>query len=133
VDALGDEVSGVLIVDETGFLKKGRHSCGVARQYTGTAGTKSLAQVGVLLAYASAKGTAFVDRALSLPRSWSKDSRAPHCHARSKATCALPPRSPWRELLHGECLCCGGPRPLPTPLIQALGGEPARPAVAGAA
>ncbi|HEY7356673.1 MAG TPA: transposase, partial [Ktedonobacterales bacterium] len=45
VDALGDEASGVLIVDETGFLKKGRHSCGVARQYTGTAGTTSNAQV----------------------------------------------------------------------------------------
>src|SRR5215472_5928328 len=74
VEALGDEASGVLIVDETGFLKKGRHSCGVARQYTGTAGTTSNAQVGVFLAYASAKGTAFVDRALYLPRSWSKDS-----------------------------------------------------------
>ena len=75
VEALGDEVSGVLIVDETGFLKQGRHSCGVARQYTGTAGTTSNAQVGVFLAYASAKGTAFVDRALYLPRSWLKDSQ----------------------------------------------------------
>ena len=74
VEALGEEASGILIVDETGFLKQGRHSCGVARQYTGTAGTTSNAQVGVFLAYASAKGTAFVDRALYLPRSWSKDS-----------------------------------------------------------
>ena len=73
VEALGDEASGILIVDETGFLKKGQHSCGVARQYTGTAGTTSNAQVGVFLAYASAKGTAFVDRALYLPRSWTKD------------------------------------------------------------
>ena len=73
VDALGDEASGVLIVDETGFLKQGRHSCGVARQYTGTAGTTSNAQVGVFLAYASAKGAAFVDRALYLPRSWLTD------------------------------------------------------------
>src|SRR5215467_1925197 len=75
VEALGEEASGVLIVDETGFLKKGRHSCGVARQYTGTADTTCNAQVGVFLAYASAKGMAFIDHALYLPRSWSKDSQ----------------------------------------------------------
>jgi SRSO17 transposase len=73
VDALGERASGVLIVDETGFLKKGRHSCGVARQYTGTAGTTTNAQVGVFLTYASARGAAFIDRALYLPRSWTKD------------------------------------------------------------
>ncbi len=73
VDALGDLASGVLIVDETGFLKKGMHSCGVARQYTGTAGTMSNAQVGVFLTYASAQGAAFIDRALYLPRSWTRD------------------------------------------------------------
>jgi len=73
VDALGDRASGVLIVDETGFLKKGAHSCGVARQYTGTAGTTSNAQVGVFLTYASEKGAAFIDRALYLPRSWTRD------------------------------------------------------------
>src|SRR3712207_815946 len=53
VELLGDEHSGVLIVDETGFLKKGKKSVGVARQYTGTAGKKENAQVGVFLAYAS--------------------------------------------------------------------------------
>jgi SRSO17 transposase len=73
VDALGERASGVLIVDETGFLKKGTHSCGVARQYTGTAGTTTNAQVGVFLTYASAKGAAFIDRALYLPRSWTQD------------------------------------------------------------
>ena len=73
VDALGDLASGMLIVDETGFLKKGTHSCGVARQYTGTAGTTSNAQVGVFLAYASVKGAAFIDRALYLPHSWTRD------------------------------------------------------------
>jgi SRSO17 transposase len=62
-----------LIVDETGFLKGGSHSCGVARQYTGTAGTLANAQVGVFLAYASAQGAAFIDRALYLPRSWTRD------------------------------------------------------------
>ncbi len=70
---LGDETSGVLIVDETGFLKKGRKSCGVARQYTGTAGDTVNAQVGVFLAYASTRGTAFIDRALYLPREWTTD------------------------------------------------------------
>ena len=73
VDHLGEASSGVLIVDETGFLKKGAHSCGVARQYTGTAGTLANAQVGVFLAYASAQGAAFIDRALYLPRSWTRD------------------------------------------------------------
>jgi SRSO17 transposase len=73
VDHLGDASSGMLIVDETGFLKKGSHSCGVARQYTGTAGTMANAQVGVFLTYASAQGAAFIDRALYLPRSWTRD------------------------------------------------------------
>jgi SRSO17 transposase len=70
---LGDEATGVLIVDETGFLKKGRKSCGVARQYTGTAGTTENCQVGVFLAYASQDGAAFIDRALYLPQDWIDD------------------------------------------------------------
>src|ERR671916_2233542 len=73
VDHLGDPASGVLIVDETGFLKKGAKSCGVARQYTGTAGDTVNCQVGVFLAYASEKGAAFIDRALYLPRAWTGD------------------------------------------------------------
>jgi len=64
---------GVLVVDETGFLKKGAKSCGVARQYTGTAGRIENAQVGVFLAYAGSKGHALVDRALYLPREWTDD------------------------------------------------------------
>ncbi len=64
---------GVLIVDETGFLKKGTKSCGVARQYTGTAGRIENAQVGVFLAYASSKGHALIDRALYLPKEWTDD------------------------------------------------------------
>lgn len=80
VDYLGDAVSGVLIVDETGFLKQGTKSCGAARQYIGTAGDTVNAQVGVFLAYASAKGVAFIDRALYLPREWTKDR-----HRRSEA------------------------------------------------
>jgi len=71
-EALGDDEA-VLILDETGFLKKGKHSAGVARQYTGTAGRIENAQVGVFLAYASRHGTAFLDRALYLPKEWTDD------------------------------------------------------------
>jgi len=70
VEHLADEQTGVLIVDETGFLKKGEKSVGVARQYTGTAGDTVNCQVGVFLAYASKEGGALVDRALYLPRAW---------------------------------------------------------------
>jgi SRSO17 transposase len=71
-ETLGDPEA-VLILDETGFLKKGTHSAGVARQYTGTAGRIENAQVGVFLAYASRHGTAFLDRALYLPKEWADD------------------------------------------------------------
>jgi len=75
LEHLGDADSGVLIIDETSFPKKGMHSCGVAPQYCGTLGQTANAQVGVFLAYSSARGTAFIDRALYLPRSWTKDSQ----------------------------------------------------------
>lgn len=64
----------VLVVDETGFLKKGEHSVGVKRQYSGTKGGIDNCQVGVFLAYASAKGTAFIDRELFLPQEWAVDA-----------------------------------------------------------
>jgi SRSO17 transposase len=70
---LGDQESGVLIVDETGFLKKGEKSVGVARQYTGTAGKRENCQVGVFLCYSSSQGTAFIDRELYLPEEWTYD------------------------------------------------------------
>ena len=73
VEHLADEETGILIVDETGLLKKGEKSVGVARQYTGTAGDTVNCQVGVFLAYASEKGAAFVDRALYLPKRWTDD------------------------------------------------------------
>ena len=73
VDRLGDPASGVLIVDDTGFVKKGDKSCGVGRQYTGTVGDTANAQARVFLAYASGKGGAFVDRALYLPRAWTDE------------------------------------------------------------
>ena len=71
--ALGDE-AGVLVVDETGFLKKGRHSVGVARQYSGTAGRVENCQVGVFAAYASRWGHALIDRQIYLPRDWADDA-----------------------------------------------------------
>jgi SRSO17 transposase len=72
VEHLG-EPDGVLIVDETGFLKKGTKSVGVARQYSGTAGKRENCQIGVFLGYASPKGRAFLDRELYLPREWTDD------------------------------------------------------------
>jgi SRSO17 transposase len=69
---LGDP-AGVLVVDETGFLKKGTTSVGVQRQYSGTAGKVENCQLGVFLAYASPTGRAFIDRELYLPRSWTED------------------------------------------------------------
>ena len=71
-EAIGDE-AGVLVVDETGFLKKGHHSVGVARQYSGTAGRVENCQVGVFAAYASRWGHALIDRRLYLPRHWAED------------------------------------------------------------
>src|ERR671932_911068 len=64
---------GVLIVDETGFLKKGEHSVGVARQYSGTAGRIENVQIGVFLAYASSRGHSLLDRELYLPKAWTDD------------------------------------------------------------
>src|SRR6478609_6221983 len=65
---------GVLVVDETGFLKKGTKSCGVARQYSGTAGRIENCQVGVFLGYATRHGRALLDRALYLPKDWAGDA-----------------------------------------------------------
>jgi SRSO17 transposase len=63
----------VLVLDETGFLKKGRHSAGVARQYSGTAGKVDNCQIGVFMGYASPLGHALLDRELYLPREWTDD------------------------------------------------------------
>ncbi|MFN2383743.1 MAG: IS701 family transposase [Gemmatimonadota bacterium] len=73
VEHLGDP-AGVLVVDETGFLKKGTKSVGVQRQYSGTAGRIENCQVGVFLAYASGAGRAFLDRELYLPEAWADDT-----------------------------------------------------------
>jgi SRSO17 transposase len=80
LEHLGDE-DGVLVVDETGFLKKGSKSAGVARQYSGTAGRIENCQIGVFLGYASRHGHALIDRELYLPKAWAED------RARRTAAC----------------------------------------------
>ncbi|MBA3587839.1 MAG: IS701 family transposase [Chloroflexi bacterium] len=75
----------VLVIDETGFLKQGKASCGVARQYTGSAGKITNCQIGVFAAYVSRHGHAFIDRALYLPKVWTDDPQrlaAAHAPAR---------------------------------------------------
>jgi SRSO17 transposase len=73
-ETLADEEA-VLVIDETGFLKQGKGSCGVARQYTGSAGKITNCQIGVFAAYVSGHGHAFIDRALYLPKEWSDDRK----------------------------------------------------------
>jgi SRSO17 transposase len=73
IEHLGDP-DAVLILDETGFLKKGLNSAGVARQYSGTAGRIENCQIGVFLVYASSKGRTFLDRELYLPKAWTDDA-----------------------------------------------------------
>jgi SRSO17 transposase len=80
VEQLGDP-DGVLVVDETGFLKKGGKSAGVQRQYSGTAGRIENCQVGVFLAYTCPQGRALVDRELYLPKEWaSSPARRTEAH-----------------------------------------------------
>jgi len=74
LEALADE-DAVLVVDETGFLKQGKASCGVARQYTGSAGKITNCQIGVFASYVSRHGHAFIDRELYLPKEWTDDSK----------------------------------------------------------
>src|ERR671927_414664 len=72
VETLADP-GAVLVIDETGFLKQGRASCGVGRQYTGSAGKIANCQIGVFAAYVSRHGQALIDRALYLPKAWTDD------------------------------------------------------------
>ena len=74
LEALADEAA-VLVIDETGFLKQGKASCGVARQYTGSAGKITNCQIGVFASYVSRHGHAFIDRALYLPKKWTDDAK----------------------------------------------------------
>jgi SRSO17 transposase len=91
VETLGAE-DAVLVIDETGFLKQGKASCGVARQYTGSAGKITNCQIGVFAAYVSRRGHAFIDRALYLPKSWASDpARMAKAHVPADASFATKP------------------------------------------
>ncbi len=97
------EPKGVLVIDETGFLKKGRKSAGVQRQYSGTAGRIENCQVGVFLSYASSHGHTLLDRALYLPKSWIDDQeRCREAHVPASVTFATKPELAaqmlWRTL-----------------------------------
>src|SRR5664280_3071949 len=74
LETLADEEA-VLVIDETGFLKQGKASCGVARQYTGSACKITKCQIGVFASYVSRHGHAFIDRALYLPKAWTDDPK----------------------------------------------------------
>src|SRR5512144_834691 len=83
----------VLVIDESGFLKQGKASCGVGRQYTGSAGKITNGQIGVFAAYVSDKGHAFIDRALYLPRTWTDDpARRAAAHVPPGTTFATKPQ-----------------------------------------
>ena len=88
------DADAVLAVDETGFLKKGDKSVGVQRQYSGTAGRIENCQIGVFLAYASARGRTLLDRELYLPQVWAEDrERRPEC----RRGCHSGPCRNWRN------------------------------------
>jgi SRSO17 transposase len=107
VERLGDP-GGVLVVDETGFLKKGTKSAGVQRQYSGTAGRIENCQVGVFLAYASGKGRALVDRELYLPKEWVADpGRRAEAHVPEQVGFATKPQ--LAQAMLGRALDAGVP------------------------
>ena len=83
----------VLVIDETGFLKQGKASCGVGRQYTGSAGKITNCQIGVFTAYVSRHGHALIDRALYLPKAWTDDpARLAAAHVPPEIGFATKPR-----------------------------------------
>ena len=87
------DADAVLVVDETGFLKQGKSSCGVGRQYTGSAGKITNCQIGVFLAYVSRHGHALIDRALYLPKAWTDDGvRRAAAHVPEEVEFATKPR-----------------------------------------
>ena len=91
VEALGTD-DAVLVIDETGFLKQGKASCGVGRQYTGSAGKITNCQIGVFAAYVSRHGHAFIDRGLYLPKAWTGDpARMAGSHVPTGTTFATKP------------------------------------------
>jgi SRSO17 transposase len=91
LETLADD-DAVLVFDETGFLKQGKASCGVGRQYTGSAGKITNCQIGVFACYVSRHGHAFIDRALYVPKAWTDDpARMKAAHVPEKTAFATKP------------------------------------------
>jgi SRSO17 transposase len=107
VQHLGDP-GGVLVVDETGFVKKGARSAGVQRQYSGTAGRVENCQLGVFLAYVSPAGRALIDAELYLPRSWTED-RARCAQAAVPADVGFATKPALAQAMLGRALEAGVP------------------------
>jgi SRSO17 transposase len=98
LETLSDE-DAVLVIDETGFLKQGKASCGVARQYTGSAGKITNCQIGVFASYVSRHGHAFIDRTLYLPQAWTgAPERLKAAHVPSDVGFATKPRIACRMI-----------------------------------
>ena len=105
IEHLADD-DAVLVIDETGFLKQGKASCGVARQYTGSAGKITNCQIGVFAAYVSRHGHAFVDRALYLPEGeWTDDPDRLEAAYVPPMSALRPNHSLRREWLHTPSPC----------------------------
>jgi SRSO17 transposase len=122
VEHLGDP-GAVLVVDETGFLKKGTTSVGVQRQYSGTAGKVDNCQLGVFLAYASPKGRAMIDRELYLPERWTDDPA--RCRAaRVPEQVAFRTKPELAQLMLARALAAGVPASWVT-ADEVYGGSPA--------
>ena len=107
LEALSD-LDAVLVIDETGFLKQGKSSCGVGRQYTGSAGKIANCQIGVFAAYVSRHGHAFIDRQLYLPKAWTDDkARLVAAHVPSEVAFATKPR--MAAQMAGRAIAAGVP------------------------
>ena len=111
LETLADD-DAVLVIDETGFLKQGKASCGVGRQYTGSAGKIANCQIGVFAAYVSRHGHAFIDRALYMPKAWTDDAaRMAAAHVPEETAFATKPALAVamieRALAAGVLLCLG--------------------------
>ncbi len=100
IETFGDP-EGIGVVDETGFLKKGTHSVGVARQYTGTAGKRENSQVATVLSYATRNAHVFLDRQLYLPEAWARDRvRRAKAHVPEEVSFATKPEQAVAMLEH---------------------------------
>jgi SRSO17 transposase len=126
LDHLGDP-GGVVVADETGFLKKGTKSAGVQRQYSGTAGRTENCQLGVFLTYTSPRGRALIDRELYLPRAWTADrDRCAEAGIGEEVEFATKPELARRMLERllpttAEPRCRGSPLMRPTATIPGYG------------